>query len=280
MSLERDLEQAYKRYLTTPLEDAEREALCALLDAAGLVNEGRALRSFFAHGAGPVPSLSSESAPWFAGPDLPQAPKPGAIWFDVVELAAMQYVPAPQGWSSDLEGWVRLRPVSVWQFRAFAELVRLGAPQLQWPVPDDLLAPERFANQPGLKAVVDLYFEEAVAYARWFGKFLCGQDDLYAAQQFMTQEAFDAVLPSGLLLWDEREHPESQFKRVAVGRETLERDPFAPSASGEAPMVFEEWGHANRIGFSTLASRTGLLATSPRTTPYFSLENSAPRVPA
>jgi hypothetical protein len=55
----------------------------------------------------------------------------------------------------------------------------------------------------------------------WFGKYLCDQFMLAAAERYLTRTEYEAVLPDGMLFWDSFEYQEGV--KLAIGRETVHK---------------------------------------------------------
>ncbi|MGH2461500.1 MAG: hypothetical protein ACRDIY_21805 [Chloroflexota bacterium] len=292
-ALEDALEDLYRRYLASGLDPAVAGQLADVLERVGLTDVSLALSAYLRSGSGArfqLPTGLWAGHRCQAGPLLPTDAEPGDLWYDVVELTPMVLLPGPDPARVGSRRWVSLHPAYVWQFRTFRKLVDWRVASRYFLTVKDLLAPERFVVQGAFDDVANIYFEEALAYARWFGKFLARQFDLQAARDFLPPREFEALLPAGLRLWDEVEPVGSEFTRAAIGRDTLDLDADAESelrASGENVslsdrMLFEEWDHEPNVGFSTMAlAQTGLLTELPRPAGQFvELLSSAPRPPA
>ena len=203
-------------------------------------------------------------------------PRDGDWWFDPADLSLMVMVQSGQP-SAAMARWVSAEPVRSWQFEAFRRIVRLGPSRSEFPSPADVLSrPAR-----GLGWIGDVYQDEALAYAHWFGKGLAGQFDWLDARDTLSPPVFADLLPAGRAAWEEAEYPLSEFVRVAVRAETLDKAPTDEQAArlsgahGDAPdrMLFEEWERQPEIGFSTLLWATrGRTVEEPPRTLFFDLE--------
>jgi hypothetical protein len=128
-----------------------------------------------------------------------------------VELVHMVLVPATPDLSSDVAGWVATRPCAVWQLRAFLRLAGVvGAGR----VPHGYLDARRFAAVDGHHAVTDVFHDEAIAYAHWFGKSITGRFTLQAASALLSPDELDALMPPGTALWDAAEYLEGEREAV------------------------------------------------------------------
>jgi hypothetical protein len=131
-------------------------------------------------------------------PPPSQAPAPGAErgteLTHVVELASFVLVPHPKSPSQRRNHWLAIHPVYVWQFRACLSLVQVSRSRIEFKIPNDFLV-DRFASLDPKAYVTNVYHAEAVAYAHWFGRALCGQVDWYATRQFLSRAEFSSVLP-------------------------------------------------------------------------------------
>ena len=289
-ALEDALQDLYRQYLASGLDPAVAGQLADVLERVGLSDVSLALRTYLQRGPGvwyqPTDGLWSGHRRQ-AGPRLPTDAAPGDLWYDVVELTPMVLLPGPDPTVVGSRRWVSVHPVYVWQFRTFLRLADWRVAGRYFLTVNDLLAPERFNNQRAFDYVTDVYFEEALAYARWLGKFLARQFDLQAARDFLTAPELEELLPPNLRLWDEVEPTGSEFTRAAIGRDTLDKDADEESElreSGENValpdrMLYEEWDHEPNVGFSTMVlAQTGLLTDLPRMAGQFvELLNSAPR---
>jgi hypothetical protein len=164
--------------------------------------ESRLLAAYAARGAheGTV-----EEGPWrgacaWIGPQLPAAANVGQIWFDTCEIGAMVLVPSQPpaaDWHPDLVkrwtpflGWLSLRPVCSWQFRAYLDVVVKR-------IPSDLSRIQELGgggDQTG--PVTGMTAVEAKAFANWMGKWLPDQDVWREARR-LRRDAVE-VLWSGL----------------------------------------------------------------------------------
>ncbi len=290
MSGDRDLENLYRSYLESMLDPQVGKELSQALHRVGLHGEGQAIEVYFAHG--PEATFNFQQSYWygrrcFVGADLPALAEPGALWFDIVELTPMILVPGSDPTSHTLYRWVSTHPVYVWQFRTFLSLVDWHLIRTYFMKAPDLMMLDRFESMSSMAFIKNLYHEEAVAYAHWFGKFLCGQFDFQAAKKFLKPEEFSEVLPKNMRLWDEVQYCNSEFVRIAVGQDTLDKDPddeFELREAGENEllpdrMLFEEWEHKYEIGLSTFVLlQPGLIERIPRKAyEFLQMQNAAPR---
>ena len=169
----------------------------------------------------------------------------------------MVLVPATPDLSGDVAGWVATRPCAVWQLRAFLRLAGVvGAGR----VPHGYLDARRFAALDGHRAVTDVFHDEAIAYAHWFGKSITGRFTLQAASALLAPAELDALMPPGTALWDAAEYLEGE--REAVTRANLfaddEEDGDDPAGPPAERSGFGEWERHPHIGFATFVRlRTG-----------------------
>jgi formylglycine-generating enzyme required for sulfatase activity len=124
---------------------------------------------------------------------LPEATVAGQLWFDTCELAAMILVPRePLGddWHPDairrwtpFVGWLSLRPVAVWQYRAFLALAKFRPREIA-SIHFKTYDPARiFDDDDEARPVTRLTCVEAKRFADWMGKQLPEQDMWQAARR-------------------------------------------------------------------------------------------------
>jgi uncharacterized protein YjbI with pentapeptide repeats len=284
------LEALYQEYLASGLQPGPGLALSRGLAAAGLREPAMALENYFQSNSAAqhtIPIASIGGRPTFAGPLPPQSPQLGQVWFDLCEVCPMILVPNTNDAALRSAYWVTLHPVYVWQFRAFLSLVRYETGRTEFPVPKDLMAPERLSGLGSTDYVTGVYHDEAVAYGAWFGKSLCGRMTLKFLRAFGGEQLLDVVLPQGMRLWDGAEVSSSEFLRIAVGRNTLDRTPWheeelrdaGESVAPADQMLFEEWEKQQDIGFVTCISvALGLGRKETASTIHMQLHNVLPRV--
>lgn len=232
------LQVAYESYLRTDFDRKHAETLLTELHTVGLSQEAQGLRNFSVDGE---TVFSIQDGPWqgcscSASWTPPKNASLGDLWFDGVELVYAVFVAELPGFSSDARGWMSIRPVQRWQFAAFLQMA-----QPRSRLNGDRYDPERLAGGDPLAPVVDLYPDEAEAYALWFGKWSVGEIELSCAGRVLTPSRMELLSPSGLLLWDLS--PPSSCWYYGVG--------FRPS-SGE--LVKEEFCDCDRdpsVGFAT-----------------------------
>ncbi len=288
MNSGKEIEAIYRSYLESALTKQTGKELSQALRRVGLHREGQALEEYFEQNTPATDSMQGND--WdgrrcFVGPHLPSQAKPGDVWLDIVELTPMILVVSLDEATTDLYRWVSLHPVYVWQFRTFLHLADVKLVRQYFMKAADLFDPDRFTKMSSMEFVTNVYHEEAVAYAHWFGKYLCGQFELQLAEASLKPEEFLRVLPPHIRLWDEAA-AHSEFARIAVGRDSLYKDPDAEldhqnDANKSLPdrMLYDEWERTVGVGFSTLvAAEVGLLHQVPRMAyEFIELQNAAPR---
>lgn len=276
MSNTPDIETLYKNYLESLLAVQTGRTLYQACYQMGLQKEGQALEDYFESNAEKGKGIQGRD--WngrrcFIGAHLPPNLRPGDVWFDITEISPMILIPPSDKSSTSPGQLISLHPVYVWQFRTFLRLVDYHLVNKYFMNVPDLLQLDRFISMDNTAIVTDVYHEEAVAYAHWFGKYLCGQFDLQTAKTFLSAEDFLQVLPSHICLWDESEYPDSEFVRIAVGHNTLYKDPNDDFDLREEKKnknlsdraLYEEWEYNSTIGLSTLVSlEVGLMKKLPR----------------
>jgi hypothetical protein len=234
------LQATYEDYLGSGLDRKHAASLVNELSTSGLLGEAEALRRYLAE---PETSFVVQEGAWRGCPTAiqwtpPQVPKPGELWFDVVELTTMVFVAELAGFSADVRGWMATRPVQGWQFKSF-----LGVAKPKSRFAGDRFDTERFSEIDLMAPVVDLYPDEAEAYALWFGKWSLGGLDLKCAESLLTLERKKMLSPEGLLLWDLS--PPSSGWYFAVG--------FQPDTGQLLEEEFCEGDRDSRVGLATYA---------------------------
>jgi hypothetical protein len=248
--------------------------LCDSLTAAGFATEAGALAAFCA-GATTWESFRLDPAP-------PADAQPGHLWFDIADLTPMVLIQHPTMPSPARLRWLATRPVMSWQYEAFRRVVRTGQRMTEFPAAKDYLS-HPCATDGSTGAAGDIFHDEAIAYGLWFGKSLCDQSGWKHARAILPPETFAAALPEGRLAWDPGEYPLSEFIRIAIGRQSLDRalprDTTLADAGAQPTldrMLFDEWERQPEIGCSTMlrAQQGRILMPSPRTA-FVALANSA-----
>ncbi|MBO0859167.1 MAG: hypothetical protein J2P21_11955 [Chloracidobacterium sp.] len=291
MNERESLAKIFEDYLKSGLDPDVSAELCPALNYSGFHNESFALRKYLesqAEGADQPVELNWGPRKCYVGINLPPKPNPGDVWFDIVELTPMILIPLKSNIHPP-SVWLAMHPVYEWQFKGFLGCVKLGRKRIELEHPADYLSAKRFNDLGGKNYITDVYHDEALAYAGWFGKILSGQDDLRYAKTFLNDSEFSMMLPKGMRLWDGSEFPSSEFVRTATGIDTLYKElkdqyaEFLLRESGDNlslpdRMLYEEWERRGDIGFST--SDFGItmpLSTLPSKTIFFDLENASPR---
>lgn len=289
MNSDKEIEELYRSYLESALTKQTGKEFGQALQQIGLHREGQALEEYFDRSTTNTDSMRGddwEGRPCFVGAHLPSQAKPGDVWFDIVELTPMVLVVSLDQATTDLYRWVSIHPVYVWQFRTFLHLADVKLVRQYFMKVADLFDSSRFIKMSSMDFVTNVYHEEAVAYAHWFGKYLCGQVELQLAQASLKPEEFLRALPPHIRLWDEAE-AQSEFARIAVGQDSLYKNPDDELDHSESDankslsnhMVYDEWERTVDIGFSTqVAVEVGLLEQVPRMAyEFIELQNAAPR---
>jgi hypothetical protein len=194
------------------LRDRSRDRTVRLadeLERAGYTLEAAGYRRFA--DAGPhwftldgTAGLWAQSRCWI-GPYPPEPQAAGDIWMDVVEAAPMILTPGdqpdpeesytPEALASFLpfHAWMALRPTSNWQFAAFLDLACLGHRTMQLVPPLPLFNASRILGGPETGPASGLLADEAILYANWFGKMLCGKYEWQAAERLLQPDRLGAL---------------------------------------------------------------------------------------
>lgn len=290
MKSQNHVEAAYQRFLERRLGPATALELHRALAGRKLLNEAAGIRAYAENGEGAQFVLQDGpfSGKACIAASVPPTPMTtGQVWFDVVELCTMVLVPGRIITDATMASWIRTRPVCAFQFRVFMTMVQWRLRNNPFLRAGDLMKQNRVRELDELDVVTNVYHEEAVAYAHWFGKTLVGAHEFRRAEASLSAEAFFAMLPPGLRLWSENAPSDSEFVRMAIGVSSLHKDPDDEvnlRETGENVgladrLLFEEWDADGTIGLSTkLTSSIGLLRQLPmRAFDFMELENVAYR---
>jgi hypothetical protein len=273
------LADAFAAYLSSHRREEEALRLSQALECAQFHTEATALRFFFRPGQGSCRCAHERytDLPCSVGVLPPSDANPGHMWFDVLELTWSVLVPNQEDVSVDSVGWLAIEPIKTWQFRAFLRLCKVSGLVTDFPFPAEYLREERFLL--GETYVGNVYHDEAMAYAHWFGKGLVNQIDLQNAESYLNTAQMDRVLPRKMAVWDSSVDVEDL--RLAIARETLHESPAMEvqrffQGTPMHRMVFGEWECRHDIGASTILLRA-LVDPQRRggNTMYVKLANSA-----
>lgn len=275
MIMPNGIEAQHQRFLESKLNSVTGLELSKALLECGLIDEATGIQAYVEHGDGARFAL--QSGAWageecIAGALSPLPQTAGQLWFDVVELCTMVLVPGRIHANMGMASWIRTSPVRSWQFRVFMNLVRWRPRNNPFMKVEDIMKNERFMKLYALDFVANVYHEEAVAYAHWFGKTLVSAYELRRAEGSLTPQRFSAMLPDEFRLWSENVPSDSEFVRLAVGKSSLYKssdDEFEFREKGDNVkladrLLFEEWDKSASNGFSTkLTVSTGVLRGLP-----------------
>ena len=256
--------------------DATRAAALAAAMRESQPFEARLLERYATHGAG---AFTVDEGTWkghsaWIGPMLPEPREWGELWFDTAELTAMILVPRePPGddWHPDairrwtpFVGWLALRPVSIWQYRAYLELAGLARGEIASSqfIPHD---PARiFNDDDDAVPVTRLTCAEAKGFANWLGKVLPAQDIWQAARRVLPN-AIDALWDGLRKEWIGYPEPDED-EALAISVLTMdcdvgeERD-LAEIAPPARRMIYSYYDWSKYFGFRTAVfTEIGLFA--------------------
>ncbi|MGE3807222.1 MAG: hypothetical protein AB7K24_21375 [Gemmataceae bacterium] len=279
------LVNAYTQYHQSKLDFNAGREFSQILQRAGLFDESLALELYFRSENESVFAFQRE--PWTNRRCVVSLTPPvnaqfGDLWLDPVEVNVAVFVPNRPESSQQGIGWISRHPVQVWQFCTFLKLVRKGASRTEFPFPTDYLSSERFQGLSSTLFATNVYHDEAIAYAVWFGKWLTSRLDLGNARRYLRAEEFRDLLPENMRLWDGSLDREEL--RLAIGRDCLEKlpeDDIQMLLRGEKlpqpdRMVYGEWERSPSIGFSSVVHSALTIDRLKKSyTSYFDLENTA-----
>ncbi len=253
-------------------------ALINQLNESGYVLEGFLLNRYRDHGPGEaevaLPDHAWAGARAHLGPELPASARAGELWFDVCEVGAMVLVPndPPEAdWSAEaraswtaLRAWLSLRPVAVWQYRAFLALAKIGRMEQQLAPPFPLLDGERIAGAGDeTRHAARLTCAEAAFYSHWLGKSLANRY-LWLAAAHQLPRAVERLWGSAKKEWEGWGNEE---EAIAISPATFELDVAderdrADMPSVEQRMIYGEFDKSASFGFRTAVNiESGLFAS-------------------
>jgi hypothetical protein len=295
MSNYKKLENLYQEYLQSNLDRQVTIDLCHILNDCGLTYEAQGLECYLKNGSDSICIFQEglwKNRQCFVGGKKPSQATPGNLWLDTTELTLSVFVPNRLDRSPDTAGWVSTHPVYVWQFRTFLSLVEIGKKIDVFPHASDYLMLERFQSMGSMDFIVNLYHDEALAYAAWFQKGIVDDSLLKSARDFLNSTEFSAVIPSELKLWVGAEY--SEWLRIAVGRSSIDKHPYEDELKFEEfngdlelleslpdRILYQEWDKRDYIGLSTSDVAFELPEISGnreiQTTLHFQILSTAPR---
>ena len=219
---------------------------------------------------------------------LPEQAEAGDIWFDPIEIKPMILVLNFDGAENTRLTWVSIRPIYNWQYNAFLHLVKWQVSKKYFLKADDLMSEERNAGKNLFDVVSNVYHEEAMAYAHWFGKKLIGKYTIKLLKSYFAKEQLEVALPANYKFWDGAEFSKSEFLRIANSIQTVDNNTnqefnLLESNSEEYVIydktLFDEWENSSKITFNTcVMASIGLIKSIPINAYEFSqLLNQAPR---
>lgn len=148
----------------------------------------------------------------------------GTMWFDVMELTPMIVVPEIDHHGGRGRHFlVAAHPIYVWQFRAFAEVVKWCYTTIEQLRRETFLGVD-LSKQADMDYVCGVTNEEIFAYTMWFGKIPTELLILRSAHQSLSNVQFSQVLPDDLKLWGHTRAPAYDW-RMAIGRHNLMLEP-------------------------------------------------------
>jgi len=170
-----------------------------------------------------------------------------------------RYSPEALARMSPLLGWMAVRPTANWQFAAFLLLAKVEPCQVQLIPPFKLLDMQRSIRGSMTDPVTHITCPEALIYASWFGKGLCGQDEWQAAARLLPRS-----------LWEARWEPlrrewagafsEGVYAVATPSNVFKDWDELFEDPRSQKEMFFDEWQAPPGVGFRTRAlSQFGLL---------------------
>jgi hypothetical protein len=228
------LEEVFRFHITQGFHKDIANKLVGSLREYGYKNEATFLQEYLRHGetkvvvkdgvwAGHTCHIGLQPPPYV----YPKSPaNPGDLWFDIMELTPMVFVPEVGHPKNVLQDhfWVSEHPVYVWQFRAFAEVVEWRYTiSLTQPQDESRFLSTDLSEQVSTDFIHGITNEEAFAYVQWFGKLPTLQPMLRSAKALLNQNQFSCMLPEGIRLWEHTLAFAYDF-RIALGRENLEQE--------------------------------------------------------
>ncbi|WP_313623358.1 hypothetical protein [Achromobacter sp.] len=197
--------EAYSLYIRSGFAKAECSSLVIALGKAGLPAHAEALNVYFHETGG---ELDTSRLPGFPGEqcvistELPELSSHNDRWFDPLSLdfsvrTESRVFPRIAG----RVVWVSVEPVRIWQYLVFLKLAKVPKKYPGASEVDDFMK-GRFFGEISSKFVVNVYHEEAKAYAAWHGRGLVSHFDMEVVARDLSLSAFLEALPEGLSVWD------------------------------------------------------------------------------
>jgi len=261
-----DLTDAYATYLQDQVNPATQAALCTGLVENSYTLEAAMLRLYRTEGPAWT-EVPPNNDPWtgrriFLGMQPPDDSAAGDLWFDPLETVVMTLVPAegplpgeryaPEALSrmQPFVGWMALRPVPNWRYATFLRIARLQPRIVQLSPPILLLDPTRILQGNPTDPVTDLTCPEALLYASWFGKGICGQDEWQAAARLSPRALADDLLGSLRREWAGA-YSEGLYAVVTPFNIHKDWDELYEDARSHEEVVFNEWQVPSGVSFRT-----------------------------
>lgn len=197
----------------------------------------------------------------------------GTLWLDTVEVVAMVLVETPSYRDDEppRRNYLSLRPVAIWQFRAFLSCATFVERYLQLQPKRPAFACAQAMNGNECLPMTDMLHGEAQMYANWFGKIIL-QHHIWRDAGPQLGAAADALwspaLPDDWGEW--AGYGVNEEDRITIDRKSWWIDPlevdrlFGYDDDDRPAMYAGDSSHFPNIGFRTAAhAPPGVLARGP-----------------
>jgi hypothetical protein len=195
----------------------------------------------------------------FAGRRPPRDANLGDLWLDTVEVGAMIRMMRPARVDCEpTPGWLAVRPVARWQFRAFVAAAPIVERIVQVRPKEPSYAPARMAAGPDAAPMTSITHGEAQLYTWWFGKtFPSGET--WAGAQTLGERGAWALWSLGLREWSNQRCSGDESLRTRIGHDTWSQDPGEEFAAeledveldDESRLLVDENTNRPDLGFRT-----------------------------
>lgn len=236
--------EAYLSYVRSDFEIKEGYELVSALESFELPKHAEAL-SFFLNNKNGIGSSGRTvllgGVPCVVSLNMPKSSE-GSYWFDPlgIDFFIMQRSKKSTG-DIGIGVWMGEKPIRVWQYLVFLKLAKVTEKFPGSVATDDFLK-GRFFGEISSSYVVNIYHQEAKAFAAWHGRHLVSHFDLNVAFENFGEDVFDKVFPNKLSIWD--------GLIVDEDRRLIISSPLSP---GEKVAVreSEEWFRRADVGMIT-----------------------------
>ena len=235
---------AYLSYVRSKFDLPSGRGLVSALEKFGLPLHAEALNLFLSKGKGIKGrdnAIFQREKACVVSVNMPDSGE-GSLWFDPLGidfLVRQSSQRNPEG--SEGVVWIGERPVRIWQYLVFLKLAKISE-RFRGSIPIDDFLKVRFLGEVSSAYVVNIYHQEASAFAAWHGRHLMSHFDLNLALKNQDEKISGEILPGKLSVWNGAILNED--KRLVLSN---------PPGSAEGVLVreCEEWFRQPDIGMFT-----------------------------